>query len=202
MGRGRPPGNAGPAPILTPEQIRLLLKFLKVRGRHSLRAEVAISLSLYLGLRAKEIASLTWDDVFDDAGRVRDVLYLARGYTKSSRPRSVFLSARRLRELLVRFSEGNPTARLSGTPLLRSQKGGPLTSSSMARFLKQLFVEAGIPDASSHSGRRTFITTLAERGVDLKAISVLAGHANIRTTAMYVENNPIRLARILQDVSW
>jgi integrase/recombinase XerD len=72
----------------------------------------------------------------------------------------------------------------------------------MARFLKALYVDAGIPKASSHSGRRTMITGLAERGIDLKAIAEIAGHTSIRTTAMYVETNPRRLARILQDVRW
>jgi site-specific recombinase XerC len=43
---------------------------------------------------------------------------------------------------------------------------------------------------------------LAERGIDLKAIAEIAGHTSIRTTAMYVEANPKRLARILQEVSW
>jgi integrase/recombinase XerD len=57
-------------------------------------------------------------------------------------------------------------------------------------------------EASSHSGRRTLITRLAERGVDLKSIAQIAGHTSIRTTAMYVEANPTRLARILQDVTF
>jgi integrase/recombinase XerD len=57
-------------------------------------------------------------------------------------------------------------------------------------------------EASSHSGRRTLITRLAERGVDLKSIAQIAGHTSIRTTAMCVEANPTRLARILQDVTF
>jgi integrase/recombinase XerD len=77
-----------------------------------------------------------------------------------------------------------------------------MTAYSMARFLKALYREAGIAGASSHSGRRTLITRLAERGVDLKAIAQIAGHTSIRTTAMYVEANPTRLTRILQDVTW
>ena len=86
--------------------------------------------------------------------------------------------------------------------LFASQKGGPMTACSMARFLKALYREAGIAGASSHSGRRTLITRLAERGVDLKSIAQIAGHTSIRTTAMYVEANPTRLARILQDVTF
>jgi len=90
----------------------------------------------------------------------------------------------------------------SQAPLFASQKGGPMTASSMARFLKALYAEAGISGASSHSGLRTLTRRLAERGVDLKAIAEIAGHTSIRTTAMYVEANPQRLARILHDVTW
>jgi integrase/recombinase XerD len=86
--------------------------------------------------------------------------------------------------------------------LLRSQKGGNLSPSSMARFLKCLYREAGLPTASSHSGRRTLITSLAERGIDLKAISAIAGHSSVSTTAQYVEANPRRLSRILQEPLW
>jgi site-specific recombinase XerD len=46
----------------------------------------------------------------------------------------------------------------------------------------------------------TLIPRLAERGIDLKAIAEIAGHSSIRTTVVYVESNPRRLARILQDV--
>jgi integrase/recombinase XerD len=59
-----------------------------------------------------------------------------------------------------------------------------------------------VSGASSHSGRRTLITRLAERGIDLKAIAEIAGHSSIRTTAVYVETNPRRLARILEYVTW
>ena len=92
--------------------------------------------------------------------------------------------------------------RKSDGPLFRSQRGGNMTAGSMVRMLKQLYCEAGLPDASSHTGRRTFITSLAEKGIDLKAIATLAGHTNIRTTALYVEANPQRLSRILSDVSF
>jgi site-specific recombinase XerD len=41
-----------------------------------------------------------------------------------------------------------------------------------------------------------------ERGIDLKAIAEIAGHTSIRTTTMYIESNPKRLARILQEVTF
>ena len=158
-------------------------------------------MSVGLGLRAKELAALRWADVFDGSGALRDVLHLKAAYTKGAKTRDVYLSSPRLRQALIEYRSqsqpGDPTS-----PLFRSQKGGNLSPSSMVRFLKCLYREAGLPTASSHSGRRTLITHLAERGIDLKAISAIAGHTNVRTTALYVEANPSRLARILQEPLW
>lgn len=200
--RGRPSGRTGPAPILKTDEVRRVLRVVRSRPRLSARSEAALSLSLYLGLRAKEIAALKWSDVFDADDRVRDVLRLKAAYTKGAKTRDVYLTAPRMRQALADYRKAATHWRVPDAPLLPSQKGGHLRPASMARFLKGLYVEAGLPDASSHTGRRTFITSLAERGVDLKAIAVLAGHSNIRTTALYVDANPLRLSRILSDVSW
>ena len=161
-------------------------------------------MSLGLGLRAKELAALKWADVYDDAGRVRPVLHLRAAYTKGGKTRDVFASSPALRRVLEKYGEGRWLlgAAASQASMFASQKGGPMTAASMARFLKAVYAEAGLARASSHSGRRTLITRLAERGVDLKAIAEIAGHASIRTTATYVESNPRRLSRILQDVTW
>ncbi len=54
--------------------------------------------------------------------------------------------------------------------------------------------------ASSHSGRRTFATTLIEKGVDIKAVSTLMGHASTAVTGRYVEDNPVRLKQISASI--
>lgn len=202
--RGRPPGTSGRAAVLSPAQIRQALRVARSRPRHAVRAEVALALSIGLGLRAKELAGLKWADVFDEAGDVRDVMHLKSAYTKGGRTRDVFLSSPSVRRVLEKYGELHWLMRTKGSQaaFLPSQKGGPMTPYSMARFLKSLYAEAGIARASSHSGRRTLITRLAERGIDLKSIAEIAGHASIRTTAVYIEANPKRLARILQDVTF
>jgi integrase/recombinase XerD len=202
--RGRPPGTSGRAAVLTRTQVRHVFRVARNRGRFADRAEAVFALSIGLGLRAKELAALKWSDVYEADGKVRSVVHLRAAYTKGAKTRDVFVSSPSLRKVLARYGEERwlMSARSSQAPLFASQKGGHLTAASMARFLKELYREAGLAGASSHSGRRTLITGLAERGVDLKAIAEIAGHATIRTTAMYVESNPRRLARILQDVSW
>ncbi|MGA2567937.1 MAG: site-specific integrase [Pseudolabrys sp.] len=202
--RGRPRGSSGRAAVLTTSQVRHVFRVARARSRYSARAEAALAISLGLGLRAKEIASLKWADVYDEQGRVRPMVHLLAAYTKGGRTRDVFVSSPALRRVLERYGERDwlGSAPASQAALFASQKGGPMTACSMARFLKALYREAGIAGASSHSGRRTLITRLAERGIDLKSIAQIAGHTSIRTTAMYVEANPTRLARILQDMTF
>jgi len=199
--RGRPPGTTGRAAVLNSHQIRAVAAVARARPRLGQRALATFVLSIGTGLRAKELSSLRWIDLFTREGEVREVVHLKAAYTKGAKTRDIFLSSPKLRRVLEEYHEENRPWDFN-LPLFASQKGGHMTATSMARFLKQLYIETGIPRASSHSGRRTMITQLAEKGIDLKAISVIAGHSNVRTTALYVEHNPARLARILQEVTW
>jgi integrase/recombinase XerD len=44
--------------------------------------------------------------------------------------------------------------------------------------------------ASSHSGRRTFLTHLANQGIAIHLLKTLAGHRSITTTAAYLYSSP------------
>ena len=52
-----------------------------------------------------------------------------------------------------------------------------------------LYKRAGLLGASSHTGRRTFITNLANKGVSVRLLQALAGHRNIGTTQAYIDVN-------------
>ena len=199
--RGRPGGTSGRAAVLSPVQVKTVLRLAAARPRLPDRSTVVLMMSIGLGLRAKELAALRWVDLFDTNWTLRDVLHLKAAYTKGAKTRDLYLSWPKLRQTLDAYGAKSRPTELN-RPLFRSQKGGHLRPSSMARFLKSLYREAGLPTASSHSGRRTLITSLAERGIDLKAISAIAGHSSVRMTAVYVEDNPKRLSRIMREPLW
>jgi integrase/recombinase XerD len=69
--RRRPKGTSARAAVLTAAQAKHVFRVAKTRPRHAARAEAALATSLGLGLRAKELASLKWGDVYDDEGRAR-----------------------------------------------------------------------------------------------------------------------------------
>jgi len=66
---------------------------------------------------------------------------------------------------------------------------GLLTLTNLICRLKQHFKRVGIEGASSHSGRRTFITNLANKGIGVRVLMSLAGHRSITTTQAYIDVN-------------
>lgn len=53
---------------------------------------------------------------------------------------------------------------------------------------------------SSHSGRRTFASALGEKGIGIRTIQNLLGHANIQTTALYVEVRDDQMANAVNAI--
>lgn len=151
-------------------------------------------LSHYLGLRAKELASLTIGDVFDpSSGKPRDVVRLLASMTKGGKPREVFLVNEEPRQQLLAYLRER-SLRHMDAPLFQSQRGGHFSANSMQRLVAICYRRAGI-QASSHSGRRSFATNLIERGADIYAVKEMLGHTSIVTTQAYFTTNPERLKK-------
>ena len=159
-------------------------------GRHAARNRLSLMLSHYAGLRVGEISHLKVGDVLAEDGSVRDRVHLNPTYTNGGVSRTVFLNAKLSKEL-ARYVDGlsGLPARLSGreAPLLRSQKGGAFSPNSLCQLFSKLYARCGIDGASSHSGRRAFITRLAHSGVSPKVIMELVGHKHLTTTQRYIE---------------
>ena len=71
-------------------------------------------------------------------------------------------------------------------------------------FNKDWFKKLGFSGASSHSGRRTFITSAARKvstvGGSLRDIQSLAGHSSIQTTQRYVDTDPEAQRRLIDKL--
>jgi integrase/recombinase XerD len=184
----------GKAKVLTESEFKRLLLVAK-SGQFALRNAALLYCSFGLGLRAKEMASLNISDISDSDYRLLDTICLKRNMTKGEKQRYAYLTHKKVCDALtdyldsIRHQERNK-------PLFQTQRKTRFTPNALQKWFKALYDKAGIAGASSHSGRRTFITRLIEQGADIKAVSRLAGHASIVTTAIYVEDNPHRLRRL------
>jgi integrase/recombinase XerD len=86
--------------------------------------------------------------------------------------------------------------------LIESQKGGKFSSSTLQHLFKQLYENVGFDDCSSHSGRRTFITQLSERGISVRVIQELSRHENMTTTQRYIDVSVDKLKKSVETVSY
>ncbi|PCI02585.1 MAG: integrase [Hyphomicrobiales bacterium] len=175
------------AKVLSSNELRRVL-VMCAAGRHGQRNRIALLLSHYAGLRVGEIASLHWSDLLESTGACRREFHLQARNTKANETRAVHLNDLVWRELERYRVSCNPTVEKS-TPVIPSQKGNAFSANSLCQLFSKLYTEAGISGASSHSGRRWFITTLAHNGISPKVIMELAGHQNLTTTQRYIEVN-------------
>jgi integrase/recombinase XerD len=68
----------------------------------------------------------------------------------------------------------------------------------MCQLFQDIYRAVGLKDASSHSGRRTYITRLANKGVGVRVLAALAGHASIQVTQRYIDVNSDQMASAVE----
>jgi integrase/recombinase XerD len=175
------------AKVLSDQELKRVLSVI-AQQRHAARNRVALMLSFYAGMRVGEIAHLKVGDVIDGDGRIRDQITLLAHYTKTAEARTVFVSGKLHRELERYIMSGILTGERA-EPFLVTQKGTAFSANTLCQLFGQIYELAGIDGASSHSGRRWFITQMAHKGVSAKVIMTLAGHRHLSTTQRYIEVN-------------
>ena len=154
-------------------------------------------LSLLAGLRAGEIAALHISDVLDENHRVLDRIMLKSEQTKGQRGRIVFLSGKLRKEVEVYLS--CVSYRDTDRALFVSQKGRrAFTAHGMVMLLGRIYQRAGVSGATSHSGRRSFITKLASKGISARVLQELAGHKHLGTTQRYIDVNDDMLRKAVE----
>ena len=166
--------------------------------RHSTRNHTAVALSFYAGLRACEIAALRISDVFDSQGKARDTIYLTADQTKGSDTATVLVN-KKLKAQLLRYAAAYPKQIAKpSSALIFSGKGGGFNAQTMVNMFARFYALSGIHGASSHSGRRQFVTELADKGVNARVVQALARHKHLSTTQRYIDINESKLRRAIE----
>ena len=126
------------AKILTDEQILRLLSFVSTQ-RHPRRNRVIALLSIRAGLRAGEIAKLEWSMVLDPSGEIGPVIELRDHVAKKGSGRLVPLHPD-LRDALGRWRDATVTV----GPVVRSERGGPMTPVSIVNWFALAYHALGL----------------------------------------------------------
>jgi integrase len=186
------------AKTLTRQQVLAALRRARC-GRYPQRDRVMILLSVKAGLRAGEIAKLTWPMVLDADGRLADSIALHDSAAKKRSGRTIPLHPELRRALLeLRRQTGSCGA------VIRSERAGApgLRPGSVVNWFRRLYAELGLAGCSSHSGRRTFITNAArlvfKAGGSLCDVQQLAGHRSIEQTQAYIDASARAKRRLIE----
>ena len=73
--------------------------------------------------------------------------------------------------------------------LFSTQRNSHFTANAATQHLQRLYARAGIVGTTSHSGKRTWLTELSSKGVGVRVLAEMAGHASIQTTQRYIDVN-------------
>jgi integrase len=186
------------AKILSDQAVEDLLFFAETT-RHPERNRVIVLLSLKAGLRAGEIANLTWEMIETPDGEVGRSIELRDAAAKKGHGRRIPIHTD-LGTALVkwRLKSGSTGA------VIRSERGRKMAALSIVVWFSRAYQATGLDGCSSHSGRRTFITRAArlvhKAGGSLRDVQLLAGHRSIQTTQRYIDGDSDAQRRLISFI--
>lgn len=147
------------------------------------------------GLRVSELVEMNEDDldlnlgIIKVMGKGRKERIVPIG-SKAIEALNNYLSSRKRMEKCPLPSSLNP-------PLLLNQRGGRLTTRSVARIINRYVEQCGLlKNISPHSLRHTFATHMLDAGADLRAIQELLGHVSLSTTQKYTHVSISKLMEV------
>lgn len=160
-----------------------------------------VLLALYTGIRVGELCALTWSDVTDEAIIINKTMYRTKGedtktIVKTGTPKTES-SKRKI-----------PTPKSLIKYINRYRTNGYLLSTEMLSFCEprlmqikfsKMICECNIEKTNFHALRHTFATRCVEAGVDIKTLSEILGHSDVKTTLNKYVHSSFELKQISID---
>jgi integrase/recombinase XerD len=186
------------ARVLTERELRKVLNYCNTQP-HATRNRTMLLCTHMAGMRVGEVAALTVSDVLAMDGTVKEEIALSAQQTKGNKARTVLVPKKLRDELTCYLQQRYGIANLLAVtqtdtqralfPTQKNPKRG-FTANTLCQLFHKIYKDSQMYGATSHSGRRTFITKLADKGVGVRVLMALAGHKSIATTQRYIELNP------------
>lgn len=152
---------------------------------HAVRDLAMVGLMLLDGLRSAEVLALQLEDFQIGTAQIRVL-------GKGNKQRLLPLSQDLVEALVTYLRSERPITSSSAlfVCLKGPRRGQPLTASGLRSLFRHHRGGSQVPSANPHRFRHTFGADMARAGISLPALQRLMGHAQIRTTMLYVQLAP------------
>ncbi|OAJ33546.1 tyrosine-type recombinase/integrase [Piscirickettsia salmonis] len=158
------------AKILSERQEKAVLSSLQ-STTYPTRNTVMFLLSIKAGLRAKEIAALTWDMLLTPEGELCEAIHLRNTASKGKQGGRVIPLNKQLKQALSQLLD-EPKPKHGQRPVTLSRRNSHFPAQTVVNWFAELYKNLGFEGCSSHSGRRTFVTRAAKISSELVVLCV------------------------------
>ena len=186
------------AKVLTKEEIRRVFRIIET-SRYPTRDAATFALSIHAGMRCKEICSLRIGDIRGVDGQTVDIINLSKSQTKGGKnSRRVFISDDLKKILNVHLKTVQKLD--DAQAFIRStQTNRHFSTVTLSTRMKRIYRSAGIV-ATSHSGRRSFATSMGSLGIGMRTIMQCMGHRSISSTALYIDVSDEQMVKAVNAI--
>jgi site-specific recombinase XerC len=161
---------------LSTEELRRLIAYLQEQeGTRARRDEAMLLTGLYAGMRASELARLTWPAV-DLDGRVFNIRIAKMNHGRAVKIHAVLVPVLAAWRELQGLDDTAPVFSLDGKPIKATRVG---------KVCRRIALATGLP-LTSHALRHSFATWAIRKGGDLYAVSRSLGHRRLEQTKVYI----------------
>ena len=170
--------------VLTKDDAAALMEFPGNQTRGSIRDRALLETLYSTGASVSELVGINLEDLHASEGLVH-----LRG--KGRKERIVPIGEVAL-QAIQSYLDQRPlkdpralTTKPASSPVFRNNRGGRLTTRSVARLVARYSNRLAGGSVSPHTLRHSYATHLLDEGADLRSIQEMLGHASLSTTQKY-----------------
>jgi len=187
-------GQRAPRRLLSRAEVGRLLEAASRSSKRepvALRNRALLELLYGLGLRRKELVEIRLGDLDLKHG----VLLVRRA--KRGESRVLPLHKATLDHVRAYLEKGRPALRCESDRLFVSVHSSGLHTCTVGQIVRKVARLAGVEGCHPHAFRRALATHLIEEGVNLRAVQLLLGHADLKATQLYLSVDRRALRKVV-----
>lgn len=173
-------------------------RLIKTFEEHPTPGRLAVVVTMFTGIRVGEACGLKFSDIDFDEGVIhiqRTCVSIGKAIQKMLRPNEEYVMSRclqspksassdryipmipKLRKILQSYAKVYP-----GDYFVATLSAEPTCTRTLRIWYGQMLKAANVPYLNYHCLRHTFATQMIEKGVDVKTVSSILGHAGVEIT--------------------